>query len=115
MAAWLALLILVLSGIVLVGRHDVFVVGGMDAAQLAMAASGVLLAVWLSGALLPQLRDTHPRTYKLVLRGGRMGCFGSSQRHAFQQAQVNEPLNLRRQPSGRARPKRQVIAPPRAV
>lgn len=70
MAAWLALLILLLSGVVLVGRHDAFVIGGMDAAQLAMTASGLLLAVWLSGALLPRMRETHPRAYRLVLRVG---------------------------------------------
>ena len=72
MAAWLALLILVVSGFVLVGRHDAIVIGGMNAAELAMTASGLLLTVWLSGALLPQMRDTHPRAYRFILKGGSL-------------------------------------------
>jgi aspartyl protease family protein len=70
MAAWLALVILIVSGFVLVGRHDAIVIGGLDAADLAMTASGVLLVVWLSGTLLPQMRDSHPRAYRLIVRGG---------------------------------------------
>jgi aspartyl protease family protein len=70
MAAWLALLVLVVSGFVLVGRHDAVFIAGMDAADLAMTASGLLLTVWLGGALLPQLRDTHPRSYRFILRSG---------------------------------------------
>ena len=72
MAAWLALLILVVSGFILVGRHDAIVIGGMNAAELAMTASGLLLTVWLSGALLPQMRDTHPRAYRFILKGGSL-------------------------------------------
>jgi aspartyl protease family protein len=71
-AAWLALLILVVSGFILVGRHDAIVIGGMNAAELAMTASGLLLTVWLSGALLPQMRNTHPRAYRLILKGGSL-------------------------------------------
>ena len=70
MAAWLALLILIASGFALVGRHDTIMIGGFDAADLAMTASGLLLTVWLSGALLPQMRDTHPRAYRFLLRTG---------------------------------------------
>ncbi len=70
MAAWLALLVLVVSGFILVGRHDAITIGGMNAAELAMTASGLLLTVWLSGTLLPQIRDTHPRAYRVILRGG---------------------------------------------
>lgn len=72
MAAWLALLVLVVSGFILVGRHDAIVIGGMNAADLAMTASGLLLTVWLSGALLPQMRDTHPRAYRCILKGGSL-------------------------------------------
>lgn len=70
MAAWLALVVLIASGVLLVGRHDAFIVAGLDAASLAMAASGLILVVWLGGALLPHLRDTHPRMRRAILRGG---------------------------------------------
>ena len=53
MAAWLALLVLIGSGFILVGRHDAFAIGGLDAADVAMTVCGILLAVWMSGALLP--------------------------------------------------------------
>lgn len=68
MAAWLAILVLIVSGVVLVGRHDAVTFGGLDAADLAMMASGVLLVVWLSGTYLPLMRESHPRTYRILTR-----------------------------------------------
>ena len=70
MAAWLALLVLIVSGFALVGRHDALAIGGVDAADLAMIASGLLLVVWLSVALLPQMRETHPRAVRRIVGGG---------------------------------------------
>ena len=74
MAAWVALVILIASGFILVGRHDAVTIGGQDAADLAMAASGLLLTVWLSGALLPQMRETHPRAYRRILMFGGLSA-----------------------------------------
>ena len=70
MAAWIALIVLVVSGFVLVGRHDAVVIGGMNAADLAMTASGALLIVCILAAFLPQLREGRPRIYRLVFRIG---------------------------------------------
>ena len=72
MAAWIALLVLLVSGFALVGRHDAFVIGGMNSADLAMTASGVLLTVWLSAVLLGQMREAHPRLHRFLTRCGSL-------------------------------------------
>jgi aspartyl protease family protein len=70
MGAWIALSVLIMSGFVLIGRHDTFIIAGMNAADLAMVASGALLTVWLSGTLLLQIREAHPRAARRLAKSG---------------------------------------------
>ena len=70
MAAWLALAVLIISGFLLVGRHDALMIGGLDAADIAMAVSGALLAVWLAAGLPAQMHENHPRAMRRLARAG---------------------------------------------
>lgn len=72
MAAWLAIVVLIASGCLIVGRHDAFAFAGLDAAEIAMTVSGALLMVCLAAALLPQIKEARPRLHRVLVRGAAL-------------------------------------------
>jgi aspartyl protease family protein len=56
MLVWLALGILVVSGILLVVRHDAGTIAGFDLSDFAILATSLALAVWLGASLYPSYR-----------------------------------------------------------
>ena len=72
MAAWIALVVLIASGYLIVGRHDAFGFAGLDAAEIAMTVSGALLVICVAAALLPQIKDARPRMHRVIVRAGAL-------------------------------------------
>lgn len=56
MAAWIALLVLITSGVLLVVRHDAGTIAGFEPSDFAILASSVALLIWLGVSLLPRYR-----------------------------------------------------------